>query len=167
MISKWPRDVDFEDFTETEQSRFCIQRINKIGDCKPSKQCIVYVLWSGGRPTRITVGPPTGMNEKHCIRAMIGRTPTLITVGPPTGMNEKQCMVMYTCYDQGNQTTKLTWFPSGRAMLTSRISQRQNSPGSAFKGSIRLEIASHRKLQSNQPLATLRQSIKPSSSPSP
>ena len=44
MISKWPRDVDFEDFTETEQSRFCIQRINKIGDCKPSKQCIVYVL---------------------------------------------------------------------------------------------------------------------------
>ena len=35
-------------------------------------------------------------------------------------------------------------FPSGSAMLTSRISQRQNSPGSAFKGSIRLEIASHR-----------------------
>ncbi len=31
MISKWQRDVDFEDFTETEQSRFCIQRINKIG----------------------------------------------------------------------------------------------------------------------------------------
>jgi methyl coenzyme M reductase subunit D len=62
----------------------------------------------GRTPTRITVGPPTGMNEKHCIRAMIGRTPTRITVGPPTGMNEKQCMVMYTCYDQGNQTTKLT-----------------------------------------------------------
>ena len=40
MISKWPRDVDFEDFTETEQSRFCIQRIDKIGDCKPSKIAI-------------------------------------------------------------------------------------------------------------------------------
>jgi hypothetical protein len=26
------RDVDFEDFTETEQSRFSIQRINKIGE---------------------------------------------------------------------------------------------------------------------------------------
>jgi hypothetical protein len=38
MISKWQLDVDFEDFTETEQSRFCIQRIIKIGDCKPSKQ---------------------------------------------------------------------------------------------------------------------------------
>ncbi len=28
---------------------------------------------SSGRNTFLTVGPPTGMNEKHCIRAMIGR----------------------------------------------------------------------------------------------
>ena len=31
------RDVDFEDVTETEQSRFCIQRINKIGKLQASK----------------------------------------------------------------------------------------------------------------------------------
>ncbi len=43
-------------------------------------------------PTRITVGPPTGMNGEHCIRAMVGRTPTRITVGPPTGMNENDCI---------------------------------------------------------------------------
>jgi len=48
----------------------------------------------GRTPTRITVGPPTGMNGnfgKHCIRAMVGRTPTRITAGPPTGMNEIDC----------------------------------------------------------------------------
>ena len=52
-----------------------------------------------------TAGLPTGLNYW---RPQIVLLPTRITAGPPTGMNEKQCMVMYTCYDQGNQTTKLT-----------------------------------------------------------
>ena len=30
-------DVDFKDVTETEQSRFCIHRINKIGKLQASK----------------------------------------------------------------------------------------------------------------------------------
>ena len=54
------------------------------------------LLWIGRTPSRITAGPPTGMNGKHCIRAMVGRTPTRITAGPPTGMNEMDCSLAST-----------------------------------------------------------------------
>ncbi len=110
----------------------------------------------GRTPSRITAGPPTGMNGKHCIRAMVGRTPTRITAGPPTGMNEMDCIrAMIRAIKQRS----LHDFPSGRAMLTSRISQRQNSPGSAFKGSIRLEIASHRNKIAIKPTVSNAQAI--------